>query len=96
MKAVVVKKFRDKNTKKVVPKGTVIEKISKERFDEINKAGAYLQVIEEEENQEAVEETADFSKMKVAELRKTAADRGIDGADEMKKEELVKLLEESK
>lgn len=96
MKAVVVKKFRDKHTKKVVPNGTVIEKISKERFDEINKAGDYLQVIEEEENQETVEETADFSKMKVAELREIAADRGIDGADEMKKEELVKLLEESK
>lgn len=46
MKAVVLKKFRDKNTKKIYKVGDVIT-ISKERFEEILTVGNLVEKVEE-------------------------------------------------
>lgn len=81
MRVVVIKKFKDKYTQQIYQEGAVLDNISKERFEEINSVGDFLEPL------------YDFSKMKIAELRNIAIKKGIAGASEMKKEDLVKELQ---
>lgn len=50
-KVKVIRKFRDKEDKKIYQKGD-IRTISKERLEEIQKAGKYVEVIPEEPEKE--------------------------------------------
>ena len=82
------------------------EKISLRRFEKVSKTkkevfGAYLHmggkiasltVVEEVKAEEKTEESVDYSKMTVAELKKIAKEKGISGYSTMKKDELVSSL----
>lgn len=59
MKVRVLKSYIDKETKRVVKKGTVIDDMSEERFDEITRATGYLQKLEDTEHQERSIEQVD-------------------------------------
>lgn len=67
MKAVVVKKYRDKKTKKIMEVGSEVE-LSEERFAEILAAGEYVKKVEkldetnEGENPEEQQEEPEESK----------------------------------
>ena len=52
--------------------------------------------IEKKETKKADKKTVDYSEMTVAELKKAAADKKIEGASTMKKAELVEALTKSK
>lgn len=51
MKAIVVKKYRDRVTKKIMETGSQVE-LSEERFAEILAAGEYVKKVEEPEEEE--------------------------------------------
>lgn len=54
MKAVVVKKYRDKETKEIMKVGSEVE-LSEERFAEILAAGEYVKKVEEQDASEPEE-----------------------------------------
>lgn len=54
MKAVVVKKYRDKETKEIMKVGSEVE-LSEERFAEILAAGEYVKKVEEPDASEPEE-----------------------------------------
>lgn len=47
MKVKVINKYRDKETMQIVPAGTIIPDMRKERFDEIQSAGNFLEELPE-------------------------------------------------
>ncbi len=65
MKAKVLKKFRDKNTRKIYKTGTVIE-VTKERFDEIQKTDKTLIEAYDETAEKKADETAEKKTAKKA------------------------------
>ncbi len=58
MKAVVVKKYRDKETKEIMKVGSEVE-LSEERFAEILAAGEYVKKVEEPDAPEPEENPAE-------------------------------------
>lgn len=58
MKAVVVKKYRDKETKEIMKVGSEVE-MSEERFAEILAAGEYVKKVEEPDASEPEENPAE-------------------------------------
>lgn len=68
MKVKVVKKFRDKNSKEIVKAGTIIEDMGKERFEEIQKVGNFLEVLEEDQEppEDSKQKTAKDHKQETA------------------------------
>ena len=58
MKAVVVKKYRDKETKEIMKVGSEVE-LSEERFAEILAAGEYVNKVEEPDASEPEEKPAE-------------------------------------
>ena len=58
MKAVVVKKYRDKETKEIMKVGSEVE-LSEERFAEILAAGEYVKKVEEPDASEPEEKPAE-------------------------------------
>lgn len=58
MKAVVVKKYRDKETKEIMKAGSEVE-LSEERFAEILAAGEYVKKVEEPDASEPEENPAE-------------------------------------
>lgn len=55
MKAIVVKKYRDRITKKIMETGSEVE-LSEERFAEISAAGEYVKKVEEPEEEKPAEQ----------------------------------------
>lgn len=62
----------------IVPAGTIIPDMKKERFDEIQSVGNFLEELPEPT---------------LKELREQAKELGIPGCNKMKKEELLEVLE---
>lgn len=56
MKAIVLQKFRDKNTKKIHKAGDIIT-INKERYEEILKVGKFVEEAPKETTKEATKDT---------------------------------------
>ena len=48
MKVKVINKYRDKETMQIVPAGTIIPDMKKERFDEIQSVGNFLEELREQ------------------------------------------------
>lgn len=84
MKVKVVRRFRDKYTKKLYKKGQIIE-VANERYEEINSTahGILVQAIEEEINLE------DMTKK---EIIKYAEKKGIELNPRMTKADMIKEL----
>lgn len=91
MKAIVIKKFKDKKDNKLREVGNVIE-VVEERFKEINKTDIFLLDLDKVLNSIEVERiTGNYDDYKVAELKKELELRKIPYTDE-KKAELIEIL----
>lgn len=84
MKVKVLRRFRDKYTKKIYEKGKIIE-VTKERYEEINSTSFNVLV-------EEVKETIDFNNMTKKEIVEYAKGKGIALDMKMTKAEMVKEL----
>jgi len=84
LKAKVLRKFKDKHTKKICKKGEIIE-VNKERFEEINSTSHGVLV-------EEVEGSVNYEEMTKKEIVKHAKEKGIELNMRMTKEEMVKEL----
>ena len=93
MRVKVLRSFIDKETKEVVNKGTVIEDMTEERFNEIMKATAYIEKLDDEEEMKPPEKR-NLSKMTAKELQEIAKEKEIPSYQNMNKEELLSVLNE--
>lgn len=93
MRVKVLRSFIDKETKEVVNKGTIINDMTEERFNEIMKATAYIEKLDDVEEVKPPEKR-DLSKMTVKELQEIAKEKEVPNYHEMNKEELLSVLSE--
>lgn len=87
MKLKVKEVFKDKYTDKVYNKDEIIE-VSEERGQELLKS-PYVEEVKEVE-----EVKTDYSKIKKEDLIKIATEKGIEVSEDLKKEEIVTLIEQ--
>ena len=91
MRVEVLRSFVDKETKEVVHKGTIIENMTEERFNEIMEATAYVKKIDDKEEVKTPKKR-NLSEMTVKELREIAKEKEIPDYHDMNKEELLNAL----
>lgn len=98
MKVEVLRTYIDRNTKEVVKKGTIIEDMPEERYDEIVNATGYLRKMEETSDSTAEKQNlkttveANLEEMTVTELKELAKQKEIPNYSKMSKEELIAVL----
>ena len=98
MKVEVLRTYIDRNTKEVVKKGTIIEDMPEERYDEIVNATGYLRKMEETSDSTAEKQNlkttreANLEEMTVTELKELAKQKEIHNYSKMSKEELIAVL----
>ena len=92
MKVKVLKKFKDKHTKKLRTKGEVFE-CTEERFNEICEKDKTLVEAVEESFTEGEEFVCDIAQLSKKELMELAAQKGIELKETMKKEEMLAALQ---
>lgn len=85
MKVKVIRTFTDKYTKENYKKNAVID-LTKERFEEVNSTSFGLLV-------EKIEQAKALSDLTVKELKEKAKDEGLENYSDLKKDELIALLE---
>lgn len=95
----VLQKWRDIHTKELYAKDTVIEltdERANEAIENLKKYdGEFLELIEEESDIDANDENVGVLKNKtVVELKDIAKEKGLENYGDLKKDELIKLLEE--
>lgn len=86
MKVKVVKRFIDKETKKLNEVGAVVE-VTEARFKEISAAGKYVEKIPD-----AAQGEKPLDKMKVDELKAYAEEKGIELKDANTKAEILEVI----
>ena len=84
MKARVLRRFKDKYTKKIYEKGDIIE-VNNERYEEINSTAHGILI-------EKVEDDIDLSNMTKKELVEYAKEKGIELDMKMTKAEMIEEL----
>lgn len=85
MKVRTLKRFKDVHTGEIHEANKEME-ISEERYEELKKAGDYVEPLKEDEDWKKMDMES-LRKMKVEDLRSLAKERGLD--DTGKKEDLI-------